>query len=365
MKIVIMGCGRVGAQLASLLSNAGHEISMLDVDGYSFRRLPANFTGTALLGDGTDEDALRKAGIEKADAFIAVTQGDNRNIMASQIAKHIFDVPRVICRIYDPLRQELYSELGIQALSPTTIFAQLLFDELNKKLRRLHQAGQQRMYIIIVGGGKVGYHLARALLNERHEVLVIEKDSARSAAIIDELGSICIRGDGCEAMTLASVGTSRADMFIAVTGDDEDNLVSCQVAKHKFKVGRVVARINNPKNETIFNRLGITDTINSTNIILEYIGAEMPTHPLSHLFSLRERGLEVVEVKIPASATTNGKPLRDINLPPGSFLTLIIRKETNPVVPSSNVVLQADDQIIAVTTAEAEKALRSALRGGQ
>ena len=132
MKIVIMGCGRVGAQLASLLANERHQVTVLDVDGYSFRRLPANFNGTALIGDGTDEDALRKAGIEKADAFIAVTQGDNRNIMAAQIAKHIFNIPKVLCRIYDPLRRELYTDLGIQALSPTTIFAQLLKEQLEK-----------------------------------------------------------------------------------------------------------------------------------------------------------------------------------------------------------------------------------------
>lgn|ERR1035437_1157380 len=132
MKIVIMGCGRVGAQLASLMASERHQVTVLDVDGYSFRRLPANFNGTALIGDGTDEDALRKAGIEKADAFIAVTQGDNRNIMAAQIAKHIFNIPKVICRIYDPLRRELYTDLGIQALSPTTIFAQLLKEQLEK-----------------------------------------------------------------------------------------------------------------------------------------------------------------------------------------------------------------------------------------
>ena len=221
------------------------------------------------------------------------------------------------------------------------------------------------MYIIIIGGGKVGYHLAKALLNERHEVLIIERDAARSAAIIDELGSICVRGDGCEATTLMGVGTNRADMFIAVTGDDEDNLVACQVAKHKFKVARTISRINNPKNETLFNKLGITDTINSTNIILEYIGAEMPTHPLSHLFTLKERGLEIVEIRIPAGAVSVGKALKELNLPPGSFITLIIRKEENPVIPAANVVLQAEDQVVAVTTADAIKALRTALRGAQ
>jgi len=130
MKVVIMGCGRVGAQLAGLLDSNGHLVTILDTDDYSFRRLPPTFSGTALVGNGLNEEVLKKAGIEEADAFVAVTQGDNRNVMASQIAKHIFNVPRVICRIYDPLRQELYSTLGLEAFSPTTIFAQILREKL-------------------------------------------------------------------------------------------------------------------------------------------------------------------------------------------------------------------------------------------
>ena len=130
MNIVIMGCGRVGAQLAMLLDAEGHLVTVLDTDSYSFRRLSSTFNGTALLGNGIDEESLRKAGIEEADAFFAVTQGDNRNVMAAQVAKHIFNVPRVICRIYDPLRRELYTTLGLEALSPTTIFAQMLKDKL-------------------------------------------------------------------------------------------------------------------------------------------------------------------------------------------------------------------------------------------
>jgi trk system potassium uptake protein TrkA len=130
MKVVIMGCGRVGAQLASLLDNEGHQVMVLDLDAYSFRRLPRSFRGTALLGNGIDEEALKRAGIQEANAFFALTQGDNRNIMASQIAKHIFKVPRVICRIYDPLRKETYVSLGLEAISPTTIMADVLKKEL-------------------------------------------------------------------------------------------------------------------------------------------------------------------------------------------------------------------------------------------
>ena len=130
MKVVIMGCGRVGAQLAGLLDADGHEVTVLDTDAYSFRRLAPTFGGTALLGNGTDQEILKRAGIEEADVFVALTQGDNRNVMAAQIAKHIFNVPRVICRIYDPLRQEMYNSLGIETFSPTTIFAQLVREKI-------------------------------------------------------------------------------------------------------------------------------------------------------------------------------------------------------------------------------------------
>jgi trk system potassium uptake protein TrkA len=133
MKIMIMGCGRVGSWLAGLLDTAGHEVTVIDTDSYSFHRLPENFKGNALVGSGVDEEALRKAGIEDTDIFVALTQGDNRNIMATQIAKHVFNVPRVICRIYDPLRQELFTSLGIESISPTTIFANLLLEMIEHK----------------------------------------------------------------------------------------------------------------------------------------------------------------------------------------------------------------------------------------
>jgi trk system potassium uptake protein TrkA len=130
MKVLIMGCGRVGARLASLLDEDGHEVTVLDNDVYSFRRLPSTFGGSALFGNGIDEEALKKAGIEEMDVFVALTQGDNRNVMSCQMAKHIFNVPRVMCRIYDPLREEMYSALGLETISPTKVFGQLLREKL-------------------------------------------------------------------------------------------------------------------------------------------------------------------------------------------------------------------------------------------
>jgi trk system potassium uptake protein TrkA len=130
MFILIMGCGGVGARLAQILSQAGHEVTVLDTNGNAFSRLGASFQGTTLLGNGIDMDVLRRAGIERADAFVAATQGDNRNIMASQIAQKIFRVPRVVTRIYDPIRSDTFAELGLHAISPTVLGAKAFYDAL-------------------------------------------------------------------------------------------------------------------------------------------------------------------------------------------------------------------------------------------
>jgi len=219
------------------------------------------------------------------------------------------------------------------------------------------------MYIVIVGGGRVGYYLAKALLEEGHEILIIEQNPAICESINDELGSISTRGDGCEVTTLMEAGTGRADMFVAVTGEDPHNLVACQLAKHKFKVPRTIARIKNPKNENLFKKLGIDVPISSTNVILEHITEEVPTHTMTHLMEIPERGLEIVEVKIPVGSASIGKVVKDLSLPVGSVLSLIIRKGQKPIVPIPATVLNEGDQVIAVTSSESEEALRAALRG--
>src|ERR671933_2787118 len=125
-----MGCGRVGARLALMLTHAGHEVTIIDLKSSAFSRLGPDFRGTTMLGEGRDQEVLRRAGIERADAFVAATQGDNRNIMASQIAQHVYGVKRVVTRIYDPLRSKNFAELGLRAISPTIIGANKCFEEL-------------------------------------------------------------------------------------------------------------------------------------------------------------------------------------------------------------------------------------------
>ena len=136
MKVVILGCGRVGATLADMLSRVGHTVSVIDQSSDAFQRLSPDFQGTTTVGNGVDEDVLVRAGIRDADAFAAVTNGDNRNIMASQIAKEIVKVKKVVCRIYDPSREETYHELGLETISPTIVGSQLIFDAITEKKQK-------------------------------------------------------------------------------------------------------------------------------------------------------------------------------------------------------------------------------------
>jgi trk system potassium uptake protein TrkA len=217
------------------------------------------------------------------------------------------------------------------------------------------------MYIIVVGGGKVGYYLAKELVEEQHEVLLIEQNPIKCATISEDLPDIVIQGDGCEAATLERAGVGRCDMIIAVTGDDEDNLVVCQVARHRFQVPRTVARVNNPKNEEIFSRLGIDKTISATSVIMAHIEQELPTHPLIPLMTLKGGGLEIVEVKIPSDSFVVGKTIRDILLPHQSLISLMVDTEGHPRIPTGDTVIHAGDEVVAVTMRESEGALRTAL----
>jgi trk system potassium uptake protein len=220
-----------------------------------------------------------------------------------------------------------------------------------------------KMYIVIIGGGRVGYYLSKALLKEGHELLIIEKNQRVCDTINEELGTVCLRGDGCETTILEQAGTGRADMVVAVTSDDEDNLISCQLAKHKFHVPRTISRIRNPQNEALFKMLGVDITIITTNMIIEAISETVPTHPMTHLLTVRDRGLDIVEVKIPPKAGSVGKAIKDIVLPPNTSLILVISKDKNPFKPTPDTVIRGGDQIIAVTPQISEEALRTVLRG--
>jgi trk system potassium uptake protein TrkA len=218
------------------------------------------------------------------------------------------------------------------------------------------------MYIIVVGGGQVGYHLARTLMQKGHEVLVVEKDSRRAAEITEELGPVVFDGDGCEFRVLQQIGTGRADVVAAVTGDDEDNLVTCQIAKRHFGVARTIARINDPRNEEIFRRLGIDETVSSTKVIDNLIEQERATGDIVPLAALRRGSLEIMEATIREGSPAAGRTVRDLGLPAESLITCIIRGG-EALLPQADTVLKPEDMVIALVDAEQQEELRRALLG--
>ena len=217
------------------------------------------------------------------------------------------------------------------------------------------------MFIIVAGAGKVGYHLARALVAD-HEVLLIEQDPERVDFIAAELGTdVTMLGDACDAATMEQAGMERADLAVATTGDDEDNLTFCQISKARYDVPRTVARINNPQNEALFRKLGIDATVSATSLIMAHIEQELPWRGMIPLLTLQGFGLEIVEVRIPQEATVVGKQVRQVLLPQGALLSLIIDREGTPRLPTPETTLHAEDIVLAVAQIDSEETLRAAL----
>lgn len=218
------------------------------------------------------------------------------------------------------------------------------------------------MYILIVGGGNVGYYLAKALKSTSHEVVLMEKDRQVHRMIADELGEIAVQGDGCEVRLLEEAGVSRADVVIAATGDDEDNLVICQMAKLQFNVPRTIARVNNPLNEELFHRLGVDTTVSSTKIIQNLIEQEIVTGDVIPLAALKRGRLEVVDVEITEASPVRGKAIADIVLPPEALIMCVIRDE-RALIPRGDTQLELGDEVVALVRSELEQDLRTAFAG--
>jgi trk system potassium uptake protein len=203
------------------------------------------------------------------------------------------------------------------------------------------------MYVLVVGAGKVGWNLARELLQKGHEVTVIEADQHRYAIVEEELEHSVHYGDGSELWVLERAGIERADLVIAVTGDDEDNILISQVAREKYGVARVVARCNNPRNLQHFELLGVKPAISATDLILRLIEHEVPKYGLVHLLDLPEERLEIIELEVADHCPAAGQMVKDLGLPDGSLVISILR-DGGGFVPSGDSVVQAGDEVLLV-----------------
>ena len=219
-----------------------------------------------------------------------------------------------------------------------------------------------RMYIVIVGAGKVGYFLTKRLCQSKHTVSIVDKDKKICEDIVKKLEALVINGDGCDPRILEEAGVNRADVVAAVTGDDEDNLIICQLAKEKFNVGRTVGRVNNPDNEHTFSELGVDVPVDSTKIIAKIIEEEVSFSDFVNLMSFKRGKLAIVRVDLPEDSPVINKQVQDIELPPDSVLVSIVRGE-EVIVPKGNTVLKPSDDIIALTLVGNEPQLLNLLVG--
>ncbi len=218
------------------------------------------------------------------------------------------------------------------------------------------------MYIIVVGAGKIGYFLARRLCQGKHTVSIVEKDRSICDEVVKELDALVINGDGCEPRILEEAGINRADVLAAVTGDDEDNLIICQLAKERFNLRRTVARVNNPDNEHTFTELGIDVPINSTNIIAKIVEEEVSFSDFVNLMSFKRGKLAIIRVDLPADSPVINKEVKDVELPTDSVLVSIVRGE-EVIVPKGNTVFKPGDDVIALTLVGNEPQMLNLLAG--
>ena len=358
MNAIVIGCGRVGSTTALRLVREGWDVTVVDEKEEVLGRLGENWRGGFVVGHGMDTEVLRQAGIETADAVVVCTSGDNTNIVIGQVAQKRFDIGCVVVRLLDPLRAEFYAQRGMRTVCPTSTAIDVLTDA----VRSCDVAGGQGlMYAIVAGGGKVGANVARTLLRLGHEVTLLEQRRATFERLETEFEHQVQLGDATELFVLERAGITRPpDLVLALTGDDEDNMVICQLAREKYGVDKVIARVNDPRNQPHFDLLGITQTVCATSSILALVEHEVPEHELIHLLELRKENLEIVEVQIDEGSPSAGKRIETLSLPEGSRLISVMRDGEAEIAVGSTQLLPGD-QVLAILQPGKEDELRRVL----
>ncbi|HPD18078.1 MAG: NAD-binding protein [Candidatus Goldbacteria bacterium] len=218
----------------------------------------------------------------------------------------------------------------------------------------------EKKFVIIVGAGKTGYNLAKLLMEEGHEVLLVEKNKTRYFELNNELGENIFLGDASESDILKNIGTNRADVLVAVTGDDDTNLVICQLAKIMYMIPRTIARISNPKNEDIFSSLGVDNVVNTTQIVNSLIEKEVDAGMLVPVMELKGGKVEIIETEITSNSPVINKQIKDIKLPEDCLIVSVVRGD-DVIFPHGNTVLEKNDTVMALVSKDKKAELRKIL----
>jgi trk system potassium uptake protein TrkA len=382
MRIIIVGHGRLGTQVVRHLDSSKHEIVVIDK-----QRSPA--TGQErdpnvrfIAGNAIDPGMLREAGAEGADALFALTRDENTNLMVAQVARSFFKIPRVMAVVYDPTREPSYRAAGIDTMALTVAGAEFIISQLeasppqdfSEAWRRTHGHAVEMpaplpraesgggMYVIIVGGGRVGYFLARALLENNIEVTIIESNREIFGLVSQQVDCPVILGDGSSFAALETAGARRASAVVAVTNHDQDNLIACQVAKQQFGVPRTIARVKNPQNEPLMQMLGVDITVSSTSIITAAIQSEVPQSRIRQLLDLRAGQLEIMQYRLDEKSPSVGRFLRDLAFPSACNVISVFR-DSDAIIARGDTQLRAGDTVLVLVKVPTEPEIRRMLLG--
>jgi trk system potassium uptake protein TrkA len=386
VNIVVVGYGRVGSQLARELLEEGHTVTIIDNHSTRVQRAVRLAGARVVAGNAVDVQVQRDAGVGSADVLLAVTSDDNVNLVAAQIALEVFQVTNVIARVYVPSRAEVTADRGIITVCPTRYTVDVLREKLREaagdaaphsppvkkphsRVRQPLQPTDESKFVVICGGGRVGFHLARALLANGHEVALIERDPQIATELTARLDCPIVVGDGSMTPVLEEAGATRCRVFVAATGRDEDNLIACQTVKlmvppdapHRPKT---IARISDPHNEDLYRALGVDATVSATSLIESVIERELPTLKIKTLLSLQGGGVSILELVLSERAAVVDHPLRELVLPKDCNVVAILRG-ARTVVPRGDTVFKPGDVVLTLVAKGQEEALKQTLLGNE
>ncbi len=381
MRIIVVGYGRLGAQVVAHLDTGLHEVVVIDKQRALGDRAGRIASVRFLAGNAIDPELLKAAGAEGAGALFALTRDENTNLMVAQLAKQVFRIPKVMAVVYDPAREPSYRAAGIETMALTVAGAEFIVGQLQQKppdfadvwkraqgraaelptpLPRMERSGQ--VYVIVVGGGRVGYFLARGLMENGIEVCIIEANKEIYELVATQVECPVLLGDGSSTAVLEKAEAQRCNVFVAVSNHDQDNLIACQIARQRFGVPKTIARVKNPRNELLMQSLGVDITVSSTSIIASSILSELPQTRFRQVLNLNAGNLEMMEYRLDAQSPVAGKHLRELEFPATCNLVTIFR-DGDAIVPRGDTLLAAGDLVYALTRIDAEAQLRKMLMG--